>query len=269
LVTKSPSGPYYAPGDSVDLVAAPRRGYHFVGWSGDASGSQPRLRVAMNANKTITATFAVDSDVLDVGIDGQGSVTKTPDMTLYPRGTSVLLTATPAPGWRFVGWTQGPGDRITSHLPGDIRSVVPINPTANPLQITIEGGTTLIATFAQVSGPAATRIDSRLAKANQEREARDTGSLPTVFALVSIVPNPTRGTALLEFTVARETRVRLSVLDIQGREVAILRDAILPAGRYRTAWDATTSHGPAPAGVYFVRYRAGGRDQVRRLLLTR
>ena len=67
LVTKSPTGPYYAPGDSVDLVAAPRRGYHFVGWTGDAVGSQPRLRVVMNANKAITATFAVDSYVLDVG----------------------------------------------------------------------------------------------------------------------------------------------------------------------------------------------------------
>src|SRR5207247_5432959 len=115
----------------------------------------------------------------------------TPDLTLYPLGSSVLLAATPAPGWRFVGWTQGPGDRITSHFPGDVRSVVPINPTANPLQITIEGGTSLIATFVQVSGPAATRIDSLLAKANQEREARDTVAVPTVVALASTVPNRT------------------------------------------------------------------------------
>jgi hypothetical protein len=36
---------------------------------------------------------------------GSGSVTKVPDQPLYDYGSSVELTATPAAGWHFVGWS--------------------------------------------------------------------------------------------------------------------------------------------------------------------
>ena len=58
-VTKNPNQPTYASGSSVQLTATPNTGYTFVSWSGDASGSANPLTVVMNANKNITANFAL------------------------------------------------------------------------------------------------------------------------------------------------------------------------------------------------------------------
>ena len=74
---------------------------------------------------------------------------------------------------------------------------------------------------------------------------------------------------LLEITVPREAPVRLSVLDIQGREVATLIDGIYRPGRYQVTWNAKSGRGEAPAGLYFIRYRVPGKEMVRRLVLAR
>jgi len=87
------------------------------------------------------------------------------------------------------------------------------------------------------------------------------------FELAAVAPSPTKDQARIDFTVAREAHVRLSVLDIQGRRVATLADAVYPAGRYQTVWDGRSDRGRAPAGLYLVRYEWPGQQSVRRLLL--
>src|SRR5438045_7645375 len=56
-VTTSPPGPTYISGTVVTLTAHASPGSTFVGWSGDASGSNPSTTVTMNSNKSVTATF--------------------------------------------------------------------------------------------------------------------------------------------------------------------------------------------------------------------
>src|SRR6185503_2575243 len=41
---------------------------------------------------------------LTVNVVGSGTVTKSPNLTAYPQGSVVQLTATPAAGWLFSGW---------------------------------------------------------------------------------------------------------------------------------------------------------------------
>jgi len=41
---------------------------------------------------------------LSISIQGEGSVTPAPGLYDYPQGQSVVLSATPAPGWQFAGW---------------------------------------------------------------------------------------------------------------------------------------------------------------------
>jgi len=91
----------------------------------------------------------------------------------------------------------------------------------------------------------------------------------TEFALDAIRPNPTHDLARIVYSLARETSVRLSVLDVQGREVARLVDGIQTPGRHQTTWTGVTGHGRAPAGLYFVRYMTPERVITRRLALTR
>lgn len=57
-VTVSPLQAIYADGQVVTLTAIPDAGNMFIGWSGDLTGSASPATVAMNASKTITASFA-------------------------------------------------------------------------------------------------------------------------------------------------------------------------------------------------------------------
>ncbi len=94
-------------------------------------------------------------------------------------------------------------------------------------------------------------------------------SAPREFALSSAWPNPSRGSLKLEFAVAKDAPVRLSVLDVQGREVVMLANGAFKAGRYQIAWDGKSDHGAVPTGIYFVRFSAAGKEIVRRIVMER
>jgi len=94
------------------------------------------------------------------------------------------------------------------------------------------------------------------------------GALQNRFTLDSVRPNPTAGAVQIAFTVAKAGPVRLSVMDVQGREVAVLAAGERTPGRYVETWDIGARAATSP-GVYFIRYRAGGAEQSRRLTIAR
>jgi hypothetical protein len=57
-VTRNPSANRFSPGASVMLTAVPDAGQSFIGWTGDASGTNNPLLVTMTSSKVITARFA-------------------------------------------------------------------------------------------------------------------------------------------------------------------------------------------------------------------
>lgn len=108
----------FASGSTVTLTATPTGGSTFAGWSGACSGTGSCV-VTMNGDQSVTAAFnqPVVSAILTVNLagSGTGTVTSSPpgincggDCTeSYGIGTPVTLTATPAPGSTFVGWSGG------------------------------------------------------------------------------------------------------------------------------------------------------------------
>ncbi len=93
-------------GSVISLTASPNSGYQFDGWSGDASGSSNPLSVAVDGNKSISASFSVippDQYSLTSSVSGSGSIS--PASGTFDDGTSVSVTATPASGWQFDGWS--------------------------------------------------------------------------------------------------------------------------------------------------------------------
>src|SRR5439155_1312934 len=105
-------------------------GWHFAGWSGAATGTTNPVSVTMDGDKTVTATFAINTHSLSVTTVGQGSVAKSPDQASYDHGSTVELTASPATGWHFAGWS-GAATRTT-----------------NPVSVTMDDDKTITATFA-------------------------------------------------------------------------------------------------------------------------
>ena len=91
----------------------------------------------------------------------------------------------------------------------------------------------------------------------------------TEFALAPVAPNPAPGMARIEFALPVAARVDLRVLDVQGRTVTVLADGPFQPGRYQLTWNGSSERGRVPAGLYYVRCRAAGRESVRRLVLVR
>ena len=81
----------------------------------------------------VTATFTQNEYTLTVSTVGSGSVAKNPDQSTYHYGDVVTLTATPATGWSFSGWSGG------------------LTGSANPATITIDGNKVVTATFELVA----------------------------------------------------------------------------------------------------------------------
>jgi hypothetical protein len=90
----------------------------------------------------------------------------------------------------------------------------------------------------------------------------------TEFALGPVWPNPVRGATRFSVALPREASVRLSVHDVQGREVLTLVDGPMAAGRHSIEWASASSRVLDP-GLYFVRFSVQGHGYVRRFALVR
>jgi hypothetical protein len=127
----------YPAGATATLGAFPASGYRFIGWGGDASGSVNPLALAVDRALAVTARFEPSSAFVAAAWarpTGAGSVTGGGQ---YPFGGKAVLVATPAPGYRFAGWS------------GNARG------SCNPLLIRVNRDKSLTANFVPASSAAA------------------------------------------------------------------------------------------------------------------
>jgi hypothetical protein len=92
-----------------------------------------------------------------------------------------------------------------------------------------------------------------------------TSVVPTETALEQNFPNPFNPTTIIRYSVGRETRVRLSVVDLLGREVQTLVDGTLAPGNYSALFDAAR----LPSGVYLYVLNDGQRTIVNHMALLK
>jgi hypothetical protein len=125
-VTSSPAGincgatcsASFTANTSVTLTAAPASGSTFAGWTNGCTGTASTCVVSMTASKAVTATFnLVPTARYALGVrkagTGDGTVNSNPPgiscgadcLEFYPIGTIVTLTAAPAAGSTFSGWS--------------------------------------------------------------------------------------------------------------------------------------------------------------------
>jgi uncharacterized repeat protein (TIGR02543 family) len=101
----------------VLLTATPASGSTFAGWSGNsACGGNSTCELTMNKNQSVTATFSAATFPLSVSVVGSafGTVASKPSgincgkrcSANFKSGIQVTLTATPAPGYVFAGWSD-------------------------------------------------------------------------------------------------------------------------------------------------------------------
>ncbi len=132
--------------------------------------------------------------------------------------------------------------------------------------------TDVVGTFAVMQAPAGYAFDLRYEQTSVTATvtaipvANEPGTaLPEAFALHLAYPNPFNPHAVIPYELPQGGHVRLAVYDLLGREVAVLVDAELPAGRHEAVFEA---HGLA-SGIYLVRMAASDFVQTRRVTLLR
>ena len=150
FVTSSPAGiacgascsASFRTGTVVTLTATPSTGAMFAGWSGACAGTAT-CTVSMTAPQSVGATFVPITYALQLTSTGAGAGTIAmspagvacgPGCARYPYGTVVTLTAAPAAGSTFGGWTGDCVGAVTSctlqmtqaHAAGAIFALAPM-----------------------------------------------------------------------------------------------------------------------------------------------
>ena len=171
-VTSSPAGitcgadcvESYAHNTTVTLTAAPSAGSSFAGWSGGGcTGVAPTCTVTVTAATTVSAAFTLDSYTLAVALagTGMGTVTSAPGgiscgadcSEPYPSGTMVTLTASPAAGSAFAGWSGG-GCTGTGTCVVTVTAATTVTATFNVAPLTLTVARTGTGTGTVTSSPA-------------------------------------------------------------------------------------------------------------------
>jgi hypothetical protein len=96
----------------------------------------------------------------------------------------------------------------------------------------------------------------------------DTGAGRLDETLGPLRPNPARGVVRVDFALPEPTRARLSVLDLQGREIAVLASGPHRAGHYQASWGNNSGSRSVPPGLYFVSLVTPKQRQTQRLVIT-
>ena len=89
---------------------------------------------------------------------------------------------------------------------------------------------------------------------------------PDHASLGQNVPNPFNPSTAISFDVRQSGRAVLTVLDVLGRNVAVLVDENLSPGRYMTEWQPGAEAG---SGVYFYQLRTGDSVLIKKMLLIK
>lgn len=94
---------------------------------------------------------------------------------------------------------------------------------------------------------------------------KELASIPDEYKLFQNYPNPFNPTTNIEFMIRQSELVELKVYDILGRELAVLVNEQLPAGKYSYKFDGTN----LSSGIYFYRISAGSFVDIKKAILIK
>jgi photosystem II stability/assembly factor-like uncharacterized protein len=89
--------------------------------------------------------------------------------------------------------------------------------------------------------------------------------VPTKYSLNQNYPNPFNPATNIRFDIPKESKVRLSVFDVLGREVEVLVDNVLKPGTYKVDWRADKFS----SGLYFYRIVTNDYVDVKKMILLK
>jgi uncharacterized repeat protein (TIGR02543 family) len=106
-INSVPSGTSFSPGTTIQLTAVPSNGWNFTGWSGGLTGNTNPTTLTIDGNKTVTATFAINTYTLTYTAGANGTISGTTPQTVNYGTSGTQVTAIANTGYHFVSWSDG------------------------------------------------------------------------------------------------------------------------------------------------------------------
>ncbi len=93
---------------------------------------------------------------------------------------------------------------------------------------------------------------------------------PRSIELFSNYPNPFNPETKISFETGQSQFIRLAIFNVRGRQIRILLDQQMPAGRFSVAWNGRDTAGKEVAGgIYFYKITTARQNLSRKMLLLR
>ncbi|MFC1539140.1 two-component regulator propeller domain-containing protein [Candidatus Latescibacterota bacterium] len=89
--------------------------------------------------------------------------------------------------------------------------------------------------------------------------------IPSNFFLTGNYPNPFNLSTTISYSLPQNSQINLSIYNISGQRVRVLKDECQTAGHYTARWDATGF----PSGLYFCIMEANGFVKTRKMVLVK
>lgn len=89
--------------------------------------------------------------------------------------------------------------------------------------------------------------------------------LPREYTLYQNYPNPFNPSTTIRFSLAKTTRVKLTVYNTLGQQIAVLADDNFKPGDHEMVWSPTG----LPGGVFYCRLQAGSFVEARKMILLK
>lgn len=93
--------------------------------------------------------------------------------------------------------------------------------------------------------------------------------MPATFELAQNYPNPFNPSTKIIYGIPKESRVKLTVFDALGQELAVLVDQSQPAGRFSVEFSTASAKREMSSGIYYYRIEAGDFVQTKKLILLK
>ena len=73
--------------------------------------------------------------------------------------------------------------------------------------------------------------------------------IPSEYILYPAYPNPFNPVTIIRYTLPNESKINLSIYNIEGQKLISIEDGVKEAGNYIIEWDANKY----PSGIYFMK----------------
>ena len=185
--------------------------------------------------------------------------THVPDYIVFP------LNGTTVDSFQYIA-VDPDGDQVSySMLSGPAGSNVNSNGLFTWKPTEDQDGQIYTITVQATDGQLSTTTSQFIGASSTITGVAETNNIPTEYNLFQNYPNPFNPTTSIQFSIPKESFVKLSVYNVIGQEVRVLVNKNMSAGNYKINFNASELN----SGVYLYRIETADYTSVRKMVLVK